>query len=85
MFNLAGRFDRRRFWIYARHAAVGDFAFGERLAGLRCRFRLMASLDLLTIVGTDARMPPFGQGEKAVWIKCYSKVSRKPRAVQLHR
>ena len=60
-------------------------AIDERLAGLRCRFRLMASLELLTIVGTDARVPPFRQGEKAVWIKCHSKVSRKPRAVQLHR
>jgi uncharacterized membrane protein YhaH (DUF805 family) len=55
MFNLAGRFDRRRFWIYAVSVRRGAIAIGERAAGLRCQFRLMASLELLTIVGTDAR------------------------------
>jgi hypothetical protein len=43
MFNLAGRFDRRSFWIYAS------------LRRLQGQLRLMTSLELLTTVEEDAR------------------------------
>jgi hypothetical protein len=55
MFNVAGRFDRRRFWIYAALTLCGARLSASVQRQSRCQFRLMASLELLTIVEADAR------------------------------
>jgi hypothetical protein len=73
VFNVAGGFDRRWFWIYAPVAAIA------------CQFRLMASLELLTIVEADARVASIWVKEESMKIKCHSSVSRGSRAAQLHR